>query len=225
MPPRTTVRGWRCWSGTGRRGSATMSARSRGTRPSGSATNGVTVAALTLIAIQLVWMAVLLAHSYFRQDDFRLPGPGSRQRVQLVVPDVGGRRPPAAARLRDRLGDGRILPVQLAADVPVHPGAAGSRLPGAAAHAADTVRQPASHPDPARLLYVFSPLSLAAITWWAVGPGDPARWNWRYSWRWTPTCATCAAGGSALLSPRQGGCCSAWPRWTRGRWSPCCYSP
>src|SRR6266516_5549886 len=34
--------------------------------------NGVTVAALTLIAIQLVWMAVLLAHSYLRQDDFRL---------------------------------------------------------------------------------------------------------------------------------------------------------
>ena len=33
--------------------------------------NGVTVAALTLIAIELVWMAVLLAHSYFRQDDFR----------------------------------------------------------------------------------------------------------------------------------------------------------
>ena len=33
--------------------------------------NGVTAAALTLIAIQLVWMAVLLAHSYFRQDDFR----------------------------------------------------------------------------------------------------------------------------------------------------------
>jgi hypothetical protein len=33
--------------------------------------HGVTVAALALIAIQLVWMAVLLAHSYFRQDDFR----------------------------------------------------------------------------------------------------------------------------------------------------------
>ena len=28
------------------------------------------MAALTLIAIQLVWMAVLLAHSYFRQDDY-----------------------------------------------------------------------------------------------------------------------------------------------------------
>jgi hypothetical protein len=32
--------------------------------------NGVTVAALVLIAIQLVWMAVLLAHFYFSQDDY-----------------------------------------------------------------------------------------------------------------------------------------------------------
>jgi hypothetical protein len=33
--------------------------------------NGVTLAALTLIAIQLWWKAALLAHSYFRQDDYR----------------------------------------------------------------------------------------------------------------------------------------------------------
>ncbi len=32
--------------------------------------NGVTLAAVTLIAIQLLWMGDLLAHSYFRQDDF-----------------------------------------------------------------------------------------------------------------------------------------------------------
>src|ERR1700726_1045913 len=32
--------------------------------------HGVTVAAVTLIAIQLLWMGDLLAHSYFRQDDF-----------------------------------------------------------------------------------------------------------------------------------------------------------
>ena len=32
--------------------------------------HGVTLAALTLIAIQLLWMGDLLAHSYFRQDDF-----------------------------------------------------------------------------------------------------------------------------------------------------------
>ena len=31
---------------------------------------GVTLAALTLIGIQLLWMADLLAHSYFRQDDY-----------------------------------------------------------------------------------------------------------------------------------------------------------
>ena len=31
---------------------------------------GVTLAALTLIAIQVVWLAVLLARSYFRQDDY-----------------------------------------------------------------------------------------------------------------------------------------------------------
>ncbi len=33
--------------------------------------NGVTVAALTMIAIQLLWVGVLLAHSYFIQDDYR----------------------------------------------------------------------------------------------------------------------------------------------------------
>ncbi len=32
--------------------------------------HGVTLAAVTLIAIQLLWMGDLLAHSYFRQDDF-----------------------------------------------------------------------------------------------------------------------------------------------------------
>ena len=32
--------------------------------------NGVTLAALTLIGIQLLWMGDLLAHSYFRQDDY-----------------------------------------------------------------------------------------------------------------------------------------------------------
>jgi len=31
--------------------------------------NGVTLAAVTLIGIQLLWMGDLLAHSYFRQDD------------------------------------------------------------------------------------------------------------------------------------------------------------
>jgi hypothetical protein len=34
-------------------------------------TNGVTLAAVTLIAIQLWWKAALLAHSYFLQDDYR----------------------------------------------------------------------------------------------------------------------------------------------------------
>lgn len=33
--------------------------------------NGVTLAAITLIAIQLWWKAALLAHSYFLQDDYR----------------------------------------------------------------------------------------------------------------------------------------------------------
>ncbi len=32
--------------------------------------HGITLAALTLIVIELLWMAYLLAHSYFRQDDF-----------------------------------------------------------------------------------------------------------------------------------------------------------
>jgi hypothetical protein len=32
--------------------------------------HGVTLAAVTLIAIQLLWMGDLLAHSYFRQDDY-----------------------------------------------------------------------------------------------------------------------------------------------------------
>ncbi len=31
--------------------------------------NGVTLTAVTLIGIQLLWMGDLLAHSYFRQDD------------------------------------------------------------------------------------------------------------------------------------------------------------
>ena len=32
--------------------------------------HGITVAALTLLAVQLLWMATLLAHCYFRQDDY-----------------------------------------------------------------------------------------------------------------------------------------------------------
>ena len=46
-----------------------VNGRSRGTRPGGPATNGVTLGAVTLIVIQLLWMGTLLARSYFRQDD------------------------------------------------------------------------------------------------------------------------------------------------------------
>src|SRR5512140_3855023 len=36
--------------------------------------HGVTLAAVALIAVQLGWKAILLAHSYFRQDDYQYLG-------------------------------------------------------------------------------------------------------------------------------------------------------
>ena len=172
--------------------------------------HGVTLVAVALIARQLWWAAVLLGHSYFRQDDFLQLRPRAGRGLHLELPDAGGRGPPGAARLRHVLGAGPRRAVQLAADRGGHPGpglAAASG--GPAADAADAVRQPRGHPGPAHRVPVQP--AVAGRRW----PGG--RWPSRTSrWPWRIFLAVHAhvrylrdAAGCATRWPPPAGCCSA----------------
>ena len=129
--------------------------------------NGVTVAALTLIAIQLVWMAVLLAHSYFRQDDFlyldRALAHGLNWPYLLWV-DAGHLLPLgfaiAWAMARISLYNWPLTSLFIL-----------TLLAATCLALLRTLRTLFGN-RPAILIpltvFVFSPLSLAAVTWWAV---------------------------------------------------------
>src|SRR5215467_1765673 len=129
--------------------------------------HGVTLAALTLIAIQLVWMAVLLAHSYFRQDDFwyldRALANGFNWPYLMWV-DAGHLLPlgfaAAWAMARISLYNWPLTSLFILA------------LLAAACLALLRMLRTLFGNRPAILIplavFVFSPLSLAAVTWWAV---------------------------------------------------------
>jgi len=129
--------------------------------------NGVTVAALTLIAIQLVWMAVLLAHSYFRQDDFRFLDRALAHGLSwpyLMWVEAGHLLPLgmaiAWAMARISLYNWPLTSLFILA------------LLAATCLALLRMLRTMFGNRPAILIpltvYVFSPLSLAAVTWWAV---------------------------------------------------------
>src|SRR5215831_2523085 len=129
--------------------------------------NGVTAAALTLIAIQLVWMAVLLAHSYFRQDDFRYLDRALANGLNwpyLMWVDAGHLLPlgfaAAWAMARISLYNWPLTSLFILA------------LLAATCLALLRMLRTVFGNRPAILIplavFVFSPLSLAAVTWWAV---------------------------------------------------------
>jgi hypothetical protein len=129
--------------------------------------NGVTAAALTLIAIQLVWMAVLLAHSYFRQDDFRYLDRALANGLNwsyLMWVDAGHLLPlgfaVAWAMARISLYNWPLTSLFILA------------LMAATCLALLRMLRTVFGNRPAILIpltvFVFSPLSLAAVTWWAV---------------------------------------------------------
>jgi hypothetical protein len=129
--------------------------------------HGVTVAALTLIAIQLLWMGVLLAHSYFLQDDYRF-------QYRAVTQGFGW-------SYLMWVEGGHLLPLGTAtawllAKVSLYnwPLASLSILALLAASCLALLRtlRTLFGNRPAILallaLYVFSPLLLAAADWWVV---------------------------------------------------------
>ena len=129
--------------------------------------HGVTVAALTLIAIQLVWTAVLLAHSYFRQDDFRYLDRALADGLNwsyLMWVDAGHLLPlgfaVAWAMARISLYNWPLTSLLILA------------LMAATCLALLRMLRTVFGNRPAILIpltvFVFGPLSLAAVTWWAV---------------------------------------------------------
>ncbi|HUY44127.1 MAG TPA: hypothetical protein VMV92_00155 [Streptosporangiaceae bacterium] len=128
---------------------------------------GVTVAALTLIAIQLVWLAVLLSRSYFRQDDYfnfdRALANGLTWNYLMRV-NAGHMAPLGFAMswvlARVSLYNWALTCVLILA------------LVAAACFALLRVLRTLFGNRPAILIplgvYLFSPLALAAVTWWSV---------------------------------------------------------
>jgi len=129
---------------------------------------GVTVAALTLIAIQLVWLAVLLAHSYFRQDDYfnfdRALANGLTWTYLMRV--SAGHMAPLGFATSWVLARVSLYNWALTCAVIL-------ALVAAACLALLRVLRTLFGNRPAILIplgaYLFSPLALSAVTWWSVG--------------------------------------------------------
>jgi hypothetical protein len=129
--------------------------------------NGVTLAAVTLIAIQLLWMAALLAHSYFRQDDYftfdRALASGFTWKYLMLV--SAGHMAPFAFAMSWVLATVSVYNWWLTCVVVV-------ALVAAASFALLRVLRTLFGDRPAILIplvvYLFSPLALAAVAWWSV---------------------------------------------------------
>jgi hypothetical protein len=129
--------------------------------------NGITVAALTLIAIQLIWMAVLLAHSYFRQDDYfnfdRALADGFTWKYLMQV--NAGHMAPFAFAMSWLLATVSLYNWALTSLLIL-------ALVAASCLALLRVLRTLFGDRPAILIplavYLFSPLALAAVTWWTV---------------------------------------------------------
>lgn len=127
----------------------------------------VTVAALTLIAIQMIWMTALLTHAYFRQDDYRYLDRALNHGFTwsyLMLVDAGHLLP---------VGFG-ISWVMARVSLYNWPLTALSILVllGASCLALLRMLRTLFGSRPAILIpltvYVFSPLALAAVAWWSV---------------------------------------------------------
>jgi len=129
--------------------------------------NGITIAAVTLIAVELWWSAGLLGHSYFRQDDYytfdRALASGFSLKYLLLV-DAGHMAPLGFAiawvLARVSLYDWALTSVVVLGFL------------AAACFALLRVLRTLFGNRPAILIplavYLFSPLSLAGVAWWSV---------------------------------------------------------
>ena len=129
--------------------------------------NGVTQAALTLIAIQLIWMAALLARSYFRQDDYfnfdRALADGFTWKYLMQV--NAGHMAPFAFAMSWLLAQVSLYNWVLTSVLIL-------ALEAAACFALLRVLRTLFGNRPAILIplgvYLFSPLAVAAVSWWSV---------------------------------------------------------
>ena len=103
----------------------------------------MTLGAVTLIVIQLLWMGTLLARSYFRQDDYfnfdRALATGFSWKYLMLL--SAGHMAPLGFAISWVLA--RAGAVQLAAHLHRHPGPRRGGLLRVAARPADPVRRPA----------------------------------------------------------------------------------
>jgi hypothetical protein len=129
--------------------------------------NKVTLVAATLIAIQLLWMAALLSRSYFRQDDFynfdRALADGFTWKYLMLV--SAGHMAPLGFAVSWVLAHAALYDWTLTALVILV-------LVLAACLALLRVLRTLFGNRPAILIplmvYLFSPLALAAVDWWSV---------------------------------------------------------
>ena len=129
--------------------------------------HGVTLAAVTLIAIQLLWMGDLLAHSYFRQDDYSYLYRGLESGFgwkYLMFEDAGHLQPLGMA-LAWVLARVSLYNWPLTCAVTLS-------LLAAVCFAMLRMLRTLFGNRPAILVllavFLFSPLQLAGISWWSV---------------------------------------------------------
>jgi hypothetical protein len=130
--------------------------------------NGVVLAGVTLIAIQLWWKGALLAHSYFRQDDFRFLdralGYGFSWKYLLWV--EAGHLLPLGMAITWVLARLSLYNWPLTSAVTL-------ALLAAACLAMLRVLRTLFGSRPAILIplavFLFSPLTLVGVLWWSVG--------------------------------------------------------
>jgi hypothetical protein len=129
--------------------------------------NGVTLGAVTLIVIQLLWMGTLLARSYFRQDDYfnfdRALATGFTWKYLMLV--SAGHMAPLGFAISWLLARLALYSWPLTCIVIL-------ALVAAACFALLRVLRTLFGDRPAILIplavYLFCPLALAAVDWWSV---------------------------------------------------------
>lgn len=129
--------------------------------------NGVTLGAVTLIVIQLLWMATLLARSYFRQDDYfnfdRALAAGFSWKYLMLL--SAGHMAPLGFAISWVLARVALYNWPLTCIVIL-------ALVAAACFALLRVLRTLFGDRPAILIplavYLFCPLALAAVDWWSV---------------------------------------------------------
>jgi hypothetical protein len=133
--------------------------------------NGVTLAAVTLIAIQLLWMGDLLAHSYFRQDDYSYlyGGLNSGFGWKYLMFEDAGHLQPLGLALAWVLARVSIYNWPLTCVVTLF-------LLAAVCFAMLRTLRTLFGNRPAILVllavFLFSPLQLAGLSWWSVVIND-----------------------------------------------------